>query len=160
MKRKEQNLWSINGLYFYSLSVFFRTAVTQNCLLHLHLAPDNKWTAWVALTRYKDVLRQINSYKFWLYLVFFFCLSHQLFLSIQVVLLCLFVKTERILVSNVAKCCWQDMVVRIPFDIENGSNAASGVDYGDTPRAMKPRRGRPTVRIVIFVTIYVYNNSI
>ncbi|XP_061711352.1 uncharacterized protein LOC133520744 isoform X2 [Cydia pomonella] len=40
----------------------------------------------------------------------------------------------------------KDMVVRIPFDIENGSNAPAGIDYGDTPRSIKPRRGRPSVR--------------
>ncbi|XP_063619139.1 uncharacterized protein LOC134791975 [Cydia splendana] len=40
----------------------------------------------------------------------------------------------------------KDMVVRIPFDIENGSNAPVGMDYGDTPRSIKPRRGRPSVR--------------
>ncbi|XP_047984098.1 uncharacterized protein LOC125224708 [Leguminivora glycinivorella] len=40
----------------------------------------------------------------------------------------------------------KDMVVRIPFDIENGSNAPGGMDYGDTPRSIKPRRGRPSVR--------------
>ncbi|KAM3961001.1 uncharacterized protein ACR2FA_004948 [Aphomia sociella] len=39
----------------------------------------------------------------------------------------------------------KDMVVRIPFDIENG-NSASGGDYSDGPRAIKPRRGRPSVR--------------
>ncbi|XP_028179471.1 protein tramtrack, alpha isoform-like isoform X1 [Ostrinia furnacalis] len=39
----------------------------------------------------------------------------------------------------------KDTVVRIPFDIENGSNGAGGVDY-DGPRAIKPRRGRPSVR--------------
>ncbi|KOB75457.1 putative fruitless [Operophtera brumata] len=39
----------------------------------------------------------------------------------------------------------KDAVVRIPFDIENGSSS-SKVDYADMPRAMKPRRGRPTVR--------------
>ncbi|KAI5633898.1 BTB/POZ domain-containing protein [Phthorimaea operculella] len=39
----------------------------------------------------------------------------------------------------------KDMVVRIPFDIENGSGNSSGnnVDFSET---MKPRRGRPTVR--------------
>ncbi|XP_063533008.1 probable serine/threonine-protein kinase DDB_G0283337 [Cydia strobilella] len=40
----------------------------------------------------------------------------------------------------------KDMVVRIPFDIENGSNAPGGMDYGDAPRSIKPRRGRPSVR--------------
>ncbi|CAG9795318.1 unnamed protein product [Diatraea saccharalis] len=40
----------------------------------------------------------------------------------------------------------QDMVLRIPFDIENGGNAAPNVDYVDGPRAIKPRRGRPSVR--------------
>ncbi|XP_026737458.1 uncharacterized protein LOC113500768 isoform X2 [Trichoplusia ni] len=38
----------------------------------------------------------------------------------------------------------KDMVVRIPFDIENGGTAAG--DYSDAPRAIKPRRGRPSVR--------------
>ncbi|XP_047022207.1 uncharacterized protein LOC124631701 [Helicoverpa zea] len=39
----------------------------------------------------------------------------------------------------------KDMVVRIPFDIENGGSAPT-VDYPDVPRAIKPRRGRPSVR--------------
>ncbi|XP_026322487.1 uncharacterized protein LOC113232075 [Hyposmocoma kahamanoa] len=39
----------------------------------------------------------------------------------------------------------KDVVVRIPFDIENGGSGGSG-DYTDTPRAIKPRRGRPSVR--------------
>ncbi|XP_030030636.2 uncharacterized protein LOC115447619 [Manduca sexta] len=39
----------------------------------------------------------------------------------------------------------KDMVVRIPFDIENGGGVNT-LDYGDGPRAMKPRRGRPSVR--------------
>ncbi|XP_075971997.1 uncharacterized protein LOC142973862 [Anticarsia gemmatalis] len=39
----------------------------------------------------------------------------------------------------------KDMVVRIPFDIENG-NGTNAVDYPDAPRAIKPRRGRPSVR--------------
>ncbi|CAH1646979.1 unnamed protein product [Spodoptera littoralis] len=39
----------------------------------------------------------------------------------------------------------KDMVVRIPFDIENGGTTTT-VDYPDAPRAIKPRRGRPSVR--------------
>ncbi|KAJ8727400.1 hypothetical protein PYW07_001519 [Mythimna separata] len=39
----------------------------------------------------------------------------------------------------------KDMVVRIPFDIENGGSTPA-VDYSDVPRAIKPRRGRPSVR--------------
>ncbi|CAG4991553.1 unnamed protein product [Parnassius apollo] len=40
----------------------------------------------------------------------------------------------------------QDMVVRIPFDIENGSGTTSSGDYTDTPRVIRPRRGRPSIR--------------
>ncbi|XP_049869709.1 broad-complex core protein isoforms 1/2/3/4/5-like isoform X2 [Pectinophora gossypiella] len=40
----------------------------------------------------------------------------------------------------------KDMVVRIPFDIENGGGGSAGVEYPDAPRAIKPRRGRPSVR--------------
>ncbi|XP_059056644.1 uncharacterized protein LOC131850444 isoform X2 [Achroia grisella] len=43
-------------------------------------------------------------------------------------------------------CPNKDMVVRIPFDIENGNNASSGADYPEGPRASKPRRGRPSQR--------------
>lgn len=39
------------------------------------------------------------------------------------------------------------MVVRIPFDIENGGGGAPGAEYADTPRAIRPRRGRPSVRV-------------
>ncbi|KAL0832583.1 hypothetical protein ABMA28_000781 [Loxostege sticticalis] len=39
----------------------------------------------------------------------------------------------------------KDTVVRIPFDIENGGNGG-GVEYAEGPRAIKPRRGRPSVR--------------
>ncbi|CAB3236723.1 unnamed protein product [Arctia plantaginis] len=40
----------------------------------------------------------------------------------------------------------KDMVVRIPFDIENGNGTNPVVDYSDAPRVIKPRRGRPSVR--------------
>ncbi|CAK1598537.1 unnamed protein product [Parnassius mnemosyne] len=40
----------------------------------------------------------------------------------------------------------KDMVVRIPFDIENGSGTTSSGDYTDTPRVIRPRRGRPSIR--------------
>ncbi|CAH2241888.1 jg16276 [Pararge aegeria aegeria] len=36
----------------------------------------------------------------------------------------------------------QDMVVRIPFDIEGGS----GIDYADPTRGARPRRGRPSFK--------------
>lgn len=39
------------------------------------------------------------------------------------------------------------MVVRIPFDIENGNGTNPVIDYSDTPRVIKPRRGRPSVRV-------------
>ncbi|KAJ0178955.1 hypothetical protein K1T71_005730 [Dendrolimus kikuchii] len=39
----------------------------------------------------------------------------------------------------------KDTTVRIPFDIENGGTTSSG-DLTDTPRTVKPRRGRPSVR--------------
>ncbi|XP_004931161.2 uncharacterized protein LOC101747003 [Bombyx mori] len=38
----------------------------------------------------------------------------------------------------------RDMVVRIPFDIENGGS--SMIDYPNAPRVIKPRRGRPSMR--------------
>ncbi|XP_013200155.2 bromodomain-containing protein DDB_G0270170 [Amyelois transitella] len=41
----------------------------------------------------------------------------------------------------------KDMVVRIPFDIENGGGAgAAGPDYPGGLRAIRPRRGRPSVK--------------
>ncbi|XP_072939822.1 uncharacterized protein [Epargyreus clarus] len=38
----------------------------------------------------------------------------------------------------------KDMVVRIPFDIENGTSGTSSVDYADNMRSIRPRRGRPS----------------
>ncbi|RVE44024.1 hypothetical protein evm_011322 [Chilo suppressalis] len=49
-------------------------------------------------------------------------------------------------VDSLSRSNKQDMVVRIPFDIENGGNSTAGVDYVEGPRAIKPRRGRPSVR--------------
>ncbi|XP_014370914.2 uncharacterized protein MAL8P1.12-like [Papilio machaon] len=41
----------------------------------------------------------------------------------------------------------KDMVVRIPFDIENGGGGgAPGAEYADTTRTIRPRRGRPSIR--------------
>ncbi|KAJ2952048.1 hypothetical protein O0L34_g4309 [Tuta absoluta] len=39
----------------------------------------------------------------------------------------------------------KEMVVRIPFNIENGSSGSSGTN-GDFSETMKPRRGRPSIR--------------
>lgn len=42
----------------------------------------------------------------------------------------------------------QDAVVRIPFDIEGGN---TGTDYSDPSRGIRPRRGRPSFKVIKYL---------